>query len=845
MKTSLFLATLVVVGTGAIGAGATFAPQPYQGSDTLFDITNGAMVGLGIAGVGKDYTGGGSGAGENAMTAAAPIQVTAPMSKMMTNQTCKVVGGAALYSHASGVAIGLDAVDVYSAISAGGTVACNGAAGAGGDNTGAGLAYTTGGYNNWTDILALLYGGMNKGASLCVGGTAAGAACNPQTQPQSGTACVTGGGTCTPLVDCNSTARQNLVAHWTNLFQNGCSNPLSVCNGASLPIGAATTSIGGQLWHAFRRDDNSGTSDAFASLIGLGQLTDVNGKKTISANVSSAGNWGYGASPYCNVINVDNTAPNLNCALGTNKQFVGPGGILDTVANDGVHRRPPVNAWGDVNDPQVTLGAAALPTSYQDNDPIRRPCIGRKTFVGNTSNPAEEVCNTDGNLGVVIPVPAVDFIPRQYPTGGIGGAARTAYNTQLCNGVVNSSEFPVYKCTQRSAQPSFYNLCPDGAPNNGGNCYFPQQQGAQTTTLCENNPGHWASLNTAQDGRIYNEYVTDGAGAYTTFTIGGAFLGSPNGTGVPAAQTLTFAGAFARIHSQLPMFDPSVLNCNVNADCPATSPVCFNGSGVAGPPFLGSCVPNVCQQGDATDQIGCLAQADPCSVGFAADGAKTWGARAVPAVASNNDALRVNQIYPTTTTVQNGSYDLWRKVYFNASGGFDQAALANTDQLALGQYESNPGSITGLLGTYGFFGFGHSPNATTFPGNPNAGNAPFCEDFNEWLIGTSSANTCTGTVTNSNACNFNSSAQQPAANSVIPAANLANFSPIPSDPSLLMGAPPVGAAGNPTISTVCGNGVKEAFEDCDNGTPGAPGVVSGGNGSAGNLCSITCRTIFP
>ena len=174
--------------------------------------------------------------------------------------------------------------------------------------------------------------------------------------------------------------------------------------------------------------------------------------------------------------------------------------------------------------------------------------------------------------------------------------------------------------------------------------------------------------------------------------------------------------------------------------------------------------------------------------------------------------MRVNQIYPTTTTVQNGTYDFWRKIYFNASGGFDQAALNNNAELALGQYESNTTSMTALTSTYGFFDFGHSPNG--------GGNAPFCEDFDEQLIGTSGTNSCNGVSTNTNACNFNLNAQQPSANTAMPSATLPNSSPIPSDPS-----------SNPalsTTSTVCGNGISRRSKTATTGSPAraAPSTVA-------------------
>src|SRR5579862_6197462 len=185
MKLTVVLAALVAASVGSIGVGAA-VPNPYQGSDTLFALTTLALTApqsnIGPT-TGLSYVGGGSGAGENAMTAATPSQSTAPMTSMLGSQTCKVPAPLS-FTNASGIAIGLDAVDVYSSWAAGGVGACNGASGPGGDNTGFGLRYSSGAgagdggpYLNWTDVLALLYGGMNKGASLCVGGTQAGLAC--------------------------------------------------------------------------------------------------------------------------------------------------------------------------------------------------------------------------------------------------------------------------------------------------------------------------------------------------------------------------------------------------------------------------------------------------------------------------------------------------------------------------------------------------------------------------------------------------------------------------------------------------------------------------------------------
>lgn len=235
MKTSLVIATLAVLGAGAVSAGAAhFVPStagngvPFQGSDTEGDLTNAAIdpsiptngtihgSGLGTSG---DYQGGGSGAGEGAMTSSSPKQQAAPMSKMLTKSTCTTNTGtddAGLpnYTHASGIATALDAVDVYSSLSAGGSTACNGTT----DDAGTGLNFggtgspepTGAAFANWTDMLALLYGGLDKTNNT---------------------------------TDCNSAKRQALVANWSNMFENGCTTQPSTCTSALMPFGANKVSL--------------------------------------------------------------------------------------------------------------------------------------------------------------------------------------------------------------------------------------------------------------------------------------------------------------------------------------------------------------------------------------------------------------------------------------------------------------------------------------------------------------------------------------------------------------------------------------------------------------------------
>ena len=86
MKKSIATATFLVIGAAATGVAAL--PNPYQGSDTLFNVTTQAIAAAGLTPTGA-YVGGGSGNGATAMSnasLAAATQQTAPMSRMMKSE---------------------------------------------------------------------------------------------------------------------------------------------------------------------------------------------------------------------------------------------------------------------------------------------------------------------------------------------------------------------------------------------------------------------------------------------------------------------------------------------------------------------------------------------------------------------------------------------------------------------------------------------------------------------------------------------------------------------------------------------------------------------------------------
>jgi hypothetical protein len=882
MKTSTSVATLLLAASSAAGAGAIL-PSPYQGSDALYWVTQDAITAVGTVGAANAYVGGGSDIGQSALVE--NLQSAAPMSRMLNE-----AGGlcARDASDATGIVIGLDAIDVIGSLEQGGNPAtCN-------NPNGGGLLSSGGGFANYKQLLALLYGGEPNANGV---------------------------------QDCNTPNRQALVNSWSHLFQNGCANSEPACNDAT---------HGGKLWHAFRPDDASGAASLFAAILGL------------SPSPSASTFGGFGQSPYCNAMNWDATSANANCALGPGLQFVGPGGVAqgacatNGICSDGTfcssttscgngsvcqphapcwlgytggvcgsgnssiigtkcptpdgttvcdnsngpatvcmpqcgtvngapdscvdietarstgrplttHRRPPLGTWGDNPDPNggagnpppgtQTRSADVFPTSYQDNDPIRRPCIGITS--GSPKRAGEEVCNIDGTLGLVIPLPSTDFLLKvAKPVAGL-----QQFPTVPANNTGNVALGPsVHNCARRLNQARggtrHGGQCPNGDAELISRCQTPTDDNATLTphgtsqVLSVRAQASPTLRNIRWDGRVFNLFMFDGTAVDGKIGYAVQTMASepPNATGIMCADgsacpspgtagtacadgstcqvriSLDFTGAFNRIHSV--------------ESVPA---------GLCG-----------CQMRDATDQMGCLVHADRCSIGYAGNAATSWASRgavgvcslncapcsnvgqpcsgvcqsngvcslggaactpagsacsagtcnAAPAT-SDNAALLIGNVAPSTGTVQllgtPGEYPLSRKLYLNSLRGFGSTSFS-PDEQALAHFEADGGNITPILVNAGYFGIGGN--------GPNGPDTPFCEDFNQ-------ATVC-GAPSNDNACTRN------------PAG-------IPTDTS---------TDGGSGASTVCGNGVVEAFEECD---PAAPPDQWHCSVPDASTCSLTCR----
>jgi hypothetical protein len=759
MRKSLAIAALVAVGGTAAGAGAV---QSLLGSDTLFVVTTTAISNctIGMASTALSYAGTGSGNGENAMIAG--TQGIAPMSRFLAGNLCTGVTVAKLQT-SNGIVIGLDGVAVVSSLTSGGP--CNGTNSTTCALEAVGAAYSTSvtvgantyTFNNWKDVLSLVYGGKTHSGWTALAGADNG---------------------------CGSTTRKTVVNGWGNLFQVG-----STC-------GTAGSDGCTQLQHAFRRDDASGTSDVFASLIGL------------SPAPTQASNFGFGTSPFCNVNMspiASTTAANpiaITTSLqhgltsGQTVQVVGVGvdiagnpiasgngaanGVWSVTVTSSTSFTIPADGTiaGNGNKvgsyamvllpPPAGLLADFVPTSMRDLDPIRRPCANN----GSPTLNLEDVCGRDNNLGLVVPIVPTDFL---------GGLANQFPSTACSGGTNHAVRAPTY--TDPIQNLAVLGQCPNGDKPHGGNlCVFPATGG--TNTQCLSGPSDKpfvynapAGLTPAPGqvlGTVFNNHLMNATHSYQKDTFNNFIV-----------------GAFYRIHQ-----------ADAIAGSGATIAAGANINGGAGPAPV---APGFCQRVDATELMGCLVQASPCSIGYAGKEALAWNG----ASSANNVGLKVNQVLPLSACIQTFNYNLSRKLYLNSIPGF---AAANAAENGLAQCESDTtrtgnGNIQNILAANNFVNFAAGSA-------PNSGN-PFAEDYNETML-------CPTQVPPATTANVN--------------AFTGNVAPIPS------------------TGTICGNGIRENYEDCDDGTPSAAGPApasyvpngtapapNGGNGSGTSQCTNTCR----
>ena len=325
----------------------------------------------------------------------------------------------------------------------------------------------------------------------------------------------------------------------------------------------------------------------------------------------------------------------------------------------------------------LSTGAAVFEDPYQDFDPIRRTCVGGANGQGGslplptnggTTQPdfpasvAEQVCGPRGTLGVVLPVrspqgssiPAADNFPNQPCLRGsfnLGPAPKipgSATKDTLCpNGDVPLGNVK-----------ADYNAATGVVSNSSGICLIPAA--ADGNSQCINGKNNLpVTLDppgiVANDGRVYNLHMY-GAGQSPQYD-------KDTELGTIARPVV---GLFTRIHSTRTLI--------------ATAPTCPGTNGDK----------HCCVKTDATDQIGCLAEADQCSIGFAGGVAQDAQLQTSAALETNFGAT-VNGVRNAQSCVVTAAYPLSRKVYINTVVGFE-----NVTGQELGLAKCFAGAATGF-----------------------------------------------------------------------------------------------------------------------------------------------------
>jgi hypothetical protein len=482
-----------------------------------------------------------------------------------------------------------------------------------------------------------------------------------------------------------------------------------------------------QIQHLFRRDDSTGTADIFSQLLGLTSPNNT---------TNQLGQFYLGTDSFCNAFHAT-TSSSANAA-GASVQSQLP--VLSGATTSSVTGA--TASWQNV-----------VPYDYQDNDPIRRTCAGT-CAAGRTGTAHECVCEPTGNLGLLLPMPDTNQAGANQFGSGLA-----------CTGpyvLVAAPTVPAYNSSGRLANVSA--TCPNGDDPSAGNCFVPSDAngnpncvaaaGNNSGPIVNTTPANGLNPSTA-DGRAFNKWTynfVSGGGIPTVATD------NTNNGSATGGQRPIF-GAFYRLHQLFTMNNPD----NVNP----------------------------CTQSDMTLQIGCLAQASPCSLGYAGRNSDQWNGT----TSSGTTAMLVNAIPDAQLCVQEFAYPLSRKLYLDTLVGF---ASVTGQELALAQCENNGGTITApgiskLISDNNFIPLPATLTAAsggTTATTTTTNGAPFAEDFNEQMLCATSSN------------------------SYAPSSN--------------------GSVGLPTIGTTCGNGIKESFEDCDLG--------AASNGPLPATCSTTCRT---
>jgi hypothetical protein len=267
----------------------------------------------------------------------------------------------------------------------------------------------------------------------------------------------------------------------------------------------------------------------------------------------------------------------------------------------------------DANSPSPALSSAGGGSDYQDLDPVRTACTAggtNETACEGFKNFATSGSGKQGDLGVVLTV----LIPDTGST-----LFSDAFPTQAC-----TTSCTLVNIIKPASVPTGYK-CPNGGAPILGGCYMP-----------------YAGAATAPDPRCISDFATK--------CVGGA--------GTPDGRSFNLVTVVAR--SQIQNSNNPLIAANLgnkayqfaedqNVRLIDHSFYRIHLSQSQNPDLTVSGTNGLCNENDDTSQIGCLTNADPCSVGYAGrEAAKGYPGISGTATAQTPKALQVNGTAPFT-----------------------------------------------------------------------------------------------------------------------------------------------------------------------------------------------------
>jgi hypothetical protein len=474
-------------------------------------------------------------------------------------------------------------------------------------------------------------------------------------------------------------------------------NGQAACGGALAASGSFTYTDASNTTQTYTLSESApGAGDAWRDVLKLVYLgkdhtgaTDCSGaiRKGLVANWAALFQGGACASGTC-TLGLKH-AYRRGDASGTTDVFLsslGIGGLASAqIAQTGAKANPFCNAFGLGN----IYGGVS---DYRDLDPLRVTCETVKDASGNLVA-GDQVCSRNNGLTATGPVGTPGTLGLvqviEIPTNL---SVAQMYTTALCDSGKFATALPK-AAGDPAALPS--PPCPNGGPLTLGRCYQPYIDlggGAKNfNCVARVNPVQGIARNGMTDGRAYNLWVKDSSGKILKdgFTVPSDPANFPTN---PATTQRLVTGAFFRTHMS----------------------VVASGGGTS------------CQLSDSTAQIGCLTQADPCTVGFAGREAATGTSVALSVNGVTDDEVNIVKLLaPSGSSDFASRYPMSRKLFFNSLQGFANL-FPGSGEAALAKCFATNAIVDPIVSSHNFIPMSHTKAY-------NSAGSIFCQDFDETI----------------------------------------------------------------------------------------------------------------